>query len=62
MNSSGWRKNKLVWEGVVVTRGRKIPLREEIARKIATDAATWAVSKDEGQWTLISSETYKKLG
>ena len=63
MNSSGWRANKLVWEGVVVTKGQKIPLRETITRKTATEfAATWAVSKTEGQWTLISGETCKKLG
>lgn len=63
LGSSGWEAEKLIWEGTVITNGQKIPLREKITRKTATEfVATWAISQVEGQWTPISSETCKKLG
>lgn len=63
LSSSGWETEKLIWEGTVITKGQKIPLREQITRKTATEfAATWAISKTKGKWTPVSEETCKKLG
>jgi hypothetical protein len=63
LGSSGWEAEKLIWEGTVITKGQKIPLREQITRKTATEfAATWAISKTKGKWTPVSEETCKKLG
>jgi hypothetical protein len=62
MNSSGWEANKFVWEGSVVTNGRKIPLREAITRKTATEfTANWEVRKTGEQWAVVSNETCTKL-
>ncbi|AFY97054.1 Protein of unknown function (DUF1579) (plasmid) [Chamaesiphon minutus PCC 6605] len=62
MNSSGWEANTFVWEGSVVTNGRKIPLREAITRKAATEfTATWEVRKTGEQWAVVSNETCRKL-
>lgn len=63
LSSSGWETEKLIWEGTVITKGQKIPLREQITRKTTTEfAATWAISKTKGKWTPVSEETCKKLG
>ncbi len=62
MNSSGWEANKFVWEGSVVTNGRKIPLRETITKKLPSEfTATWEAKKTGEQWAVVSNETCTKL-
>lgn len=61
--SPGWQARTLIWEGTLVTRGQKIPLRETITQKNENEfsATYYDFSQAEGQWKPQSEEICKKL-
>jgi len=53
-----WQNDKLIWSGILVSKGEATPLREEIIKNSPDKfTATYFFPKDTGEWIQIVDES-----
>lgn len=60
--SSGWNKDRLLWEGTVYVAGKGAQVRETITRTGPNAfSAVWEQRNADGTWTAYSRESFTRV-